>query len=171
MEFDRSPADKSLSRRSLLASVGGVALGLVAGVGRASALGAPSGQLQNPGEVAAATSAAMSYLGARASVTTTNAFADVSKWVSPDSPGLIEFERNRFGKLGALGSSPEWNGIIERIWSDATVLNCSATSGEVRLSIRDMAGIQWRPAPVPKHRTREEEALAQRFPEKYGLNV
>lgn len=171
MEFDRSPIEKTLSRRSLLASARGVALGLVASAGRASSLGAPASQFQNPGEVAVATSAAISYLNSRASVTTTNAFEDVSKWVSPDRPDLIDFERNRFDKLGALGSAPEWNGIIERIWSDATVLDCSATSGAVHLSIRDWTGIQWRPAPVLKHRTREEEALAQRFPEKYGLSL
>lgn len=171
MNIDRSPVNQSLSRRSLLASAGAVALGLVAGVGRASALGVSPGHLQNPEEIAAATAAAISYLTARASVTTSNAFADVSKWVLPDSRDLIEFERDRFHNLGTLGNPLVWNGIIERTWSEATVLGCSDTSSEVRLAIRDWTGVQWRPAPVPVERTPEQEALAKRFPEKYGLNV
>ncbi len=171
MEFDRSPISKSLSRRSLLASAGGVALGLVAGADRASALGVAPGQFQSSGDVAAATSAAISYLRSRTSVTTSNAFTDVSKWVYPDSRRLIEFEQNRFNSLGALGNPSAWNGVIENISSNVTVLDCSATSGQVRLSIRDWTGVQWRPALVLMHRTSEQEALVQRFPEKYGLNI
>lgn len=171
MEFDRSPVSKSLSRRSLLASAGGVALGLVSGAGRASALGVDSGQFQSSGDVAAATSAAISYLRSRTSVTTSNTFTDVSKWVYPDSRDLIQFEQNRFNSLGALGNPLAWNGVIENISSNVTVLDCSATSGEVRLSIRDWTSVQWRPALALMHRTSEQEALVQRFPEKYGLNI
>lgn len=171
MEFDRSSISKSLSRRSLLASAGGMALGLVSGVGRASALGITPGQFQNLGDVAAATSAAISYLASRSSASPNNSFADVSKWVYPDSHGLLDFEHARFNNLGALGKPSAWNGVIERTWSEPTVLDCSSTNGEVRLSIKDCTGVQWRPAPVPVQRTAVEEALTQRSPERYGLNI
>lgn len=171
MELDSFPVSSSFSRRSLLLSAGGVALGLASGVGRANALSPTAKQLQSSGDIAAAAMAATSYLAARAAVTLGKDFSDVSKWVDPNNRNLVDFERNHFGRLGELGTRSSWNGIVERIWSEPTILDCSISAGEVRLTIRDWTEIQWRPAPVVVQRTAEEESLVRQFPEKYGINI
>lgn len=133
---------------------------------RAKALGAMLEQLKHPEDAASAS--AVSYLASRASATTHD-FVAVANWLYPDNGDLMEFERNRFNNLATLGKPSAWNGIIERTWSEATILDCTATKTEVRLTIRDWTKVQWRPAPVSVHRTLEQEALVHQSPEKYGL--
>lgn len=169
MELDPSPASQSLRQGSSFTATEDVAFSIAANTTRARALGALLGQLENPEEAAKA--AAISYLSSRASATTTNRFSDVLKWIYPDRRDLIDFERNRFNSLSALGKTSAWNGAIERSWSDAIFLDCSTTRSEVRFKVRDWTGVQWRPAPVPVDRTLEQELLVRDFPEKYGLNI
>jgi len=125
-------------------------------------------QLKHPEDAAGAV--AVSYLASRASATTHD-FATVLNWIYPDSRDLIEFEENRFNNLSNLGKPSAWNGIIERTWSEATILDSTATRTEVRLTIQDWTKIQWRPTPVSIRRTVEQEALVRKYPEKFGIEA
>lgn len=163
-------ASTPLSRRALLLGAGGgLATSLIGNSGLANALGS---LISPPSSVdPQALKVIRDYFLARSKVTSGGDFRSIASFINPDRRYLIDFEKARFGELSSLGSQNRWNGVIDRVWSESSILDGSGDMNRVTVSVINWTMVHWRPAPIVVHRTAEEDALTRQFPEKYGLNI
>ena len=168
--LDNESTTPALSRRSLLLGAGsGLAASLFSSSGVANAL---TKVISPPTSVnSQALQVIGDYFASRSAITPGGDFKNVSSFINPDSQHLTEFERARYGELSSLGSQNRWGGVIDRVWSESSVVEGFGDTNRVTASVINWTKVKWRPSPVIVNRTAEEESLARQFPEKYGLNI